>query len=85
MWVGFKIKMNYDIHVLGSLREKAKVFRTPKGQELVKLRKMIEKGDSSTFKDTVWENPHYLISSGDTPTILHVSSTLLLTCSVALF
>lgn len=45
-------------------------FRGPKSQDLVKLRKHIEKGDLKFVETTVWENPRYLISSGDTPSIL---------------
>ncbi|KAK9731186.1 hypothetical protein QE152_g13819 [Popillia japonica] len=45
-------------------------FRGPKSQDLVKLRKGIENGDLKFVDNTVWENPRYLISSGDTPSIL---------------
>lgn len=53
--------------------EKPSQFRGPKSQDLVKLRKAIEAGDMMFVKTTVWENPRYLISSGDTPSILQVS------------
>lgn len=53
--------------------EKSSQFRGPKSQDLVKLRKAIEAGDIGFVKATVWENPRYLISSGDTPSILQVS------------
>ncbi|XP_064608265.1 ankyrin repeat and LEM domain-containing protein 2-like [Liolophura sinensis] len=45
-------------------------FKAPKMPELVALRKLIEKGDEESFRETVWTNPRYLISSGDTPVIL---------------
>ena len=45
-------------------------FRGPKSQDLVKLRKAIENGDAKFVEDIIWENPRYLISSGDTPSIL---------------
>ncbi|GJQ65297.1 hypothetical protein Trydic_g7417 [Trypoxylus dichotomus] len=45
-------------------------FRGPKSQDLVRLRKGIECGDLKYVENTVWENPRYLISSGDTPSIL---------------
>uniref|UniRef100_A0A8D8R530 Ankyrin repeat and LEM domain-containing protein 2 n=1 Tax=Cacopsylla melanoneura TaxID=428564 RepID=A0A8D8R530_9HEMI len=49
--------------------EKPSPFKSLKSQELVKLRKLIEKGNE--VKKLVWENPRYLVSSGDFPTILH--------------
>lgn len=56
--------------------EKPSPFKGPKAQDLVRLRKVIECGDIYTFKTTVWDNPRYLISSGDTPSILQVCSLL---------
>lgn len=52
--------------------EKPSPFKGPKAQDLVRLRKMIECGDMFMFRVTVWDNPRYLISSGDTPAILQV-------------
>lgn len=63
-----------------SVGEKPSQFRGPKSQDLVKLRKAIENGDVHFVKTTVWENPRYLISSGDTPAILQV----ILYCTCAL-
>jgi hypothetical protein len=57
--------------------EKPSPFKGPKAQDLVRLRKMIECGDIDTFRITVWDNPRYLISSGDTPAILQVSRLVL--------
>ncbi|CAH0560246.1 unnamed protein product [Brassicogethes aeneus] len=50
--------------------EKASPFKGPKPQELVELRKAIENGLYKVVKDTIWQNPRYLVSSGDTPSIL---------------
>lgn len=50
--------------------EKISLFKGPKPQELVKLRKCIESGDIEAFTSAIWENPRYLVSSGDTPSIL---------------
>lgn len=36
------------------------------------LRKAIISQDKDKFKELVWSNPRYLISTGDTPTILQV-------------
>jgi hypothetical protein len=56
--------------------EKPSPFKGPKAQDLVRLRKVIECGDIHTLKTTVWDNPRYLVSSGDTPAILQVCSLL---------
>lgn len=53
--------------------EKASNFRGPTSQELVKFRKNIEQGKYDEVHSTVWTNPRYMISSGDTPTILKES------------
>ncbi|KAJ8919319.1 hypothetical protein NQ315_003903 [Exocentrus adspersus] len=53
-----------------TIGEKASPFKGPKPQELVELRKAIEAGLYKVVKDTVWQNPRYLVSSGDTPAIL---------------
>ncbi|KAL3215886.1 hypothetical protein MRX96_033359 [Rhipicephalus microplus] len=50
--------------------EKSSNYRAPKSQDLVQLRKAIEAGDATFFKQSVWSNPRYLVGSGDTPTIL---------------
>ncbi|XP_075154892.1 ankyrin repeat and LEM domain-containing protein 2 [Haematobia irritans] len=45
-------------------------FRAPTKQEFVRFRKMIEEGDYKRVKQQIWDNPRYLVSSGDTPTTL---------------
>ena len=40
--------------------------------ELTKLYNLVEKGDANEFERLVWTNPRYLISSGDSPTIVKV-------------
>lgn len=60
----------------GIVGEKPSPFKGPKAQDLVRLRKAIECGDIGTFTGTVWDNPRYLVSSGDTPAILQVGSLL---------
>ncbi|XP_017067411.1 ankyrin repeat and LEM domain-containing protein 2 homolog [Drosophila eugracilis] len=45
-------------------------FRAPTKQELVEFRKQIEGGHIERVKRIIWENPRFLISSGDTPTSL---------------
>ncbi|KAI8501412.1 mitotic nuclear envelope reassembly [Branchiostoma belcheri] len=54
--------------------EKANNFKAPKVPELNRLRKSFEQGDRVTFTETVWNNPRFLISSGDTPVILQEGS-----------
>uniref|UniRef100_A0AAZ3RIM2 LEM domain-containing protein n=1 Tax=Oncorhynchus tshawytscha TaxID=74940 RepID=A0AAZ3RIM2_ONCTS len=52
--------------------ERANEFRSPRTQDLTaKLRKAVEKGDKEAFSKLVWDNPRYLIGSGDNPTIVH--------------
>ncbi|XP_071087020.1 ankyrin repeat and LEM domain-containing protein 2-like [Haliotis cracherodii] len=46
-------------------------FKGPKTQDLTELRRTIERGDKNQFLSMVWSNPRYLVSSGDTPVILH--------------
>lgn len=57
-------------------RERANCFKSPRTQDLTaKLRKAVEKGDKEAFGELVWNNPRYLIGSGDNPTIVQVSQT----------
>lgn len=49
--------------------EKA-IFRAPTKQELIEFRKLIEAGEYEHVKSIIWDNPRYLVSSGDTPTAL---------------
>lgn len=44
--------------------------------ELTKLYNLVEKGDEKEFERLVWTNPRYLISSGDSPTIVKVNFPL---------
>ena len=44
--------------------------------ELTKLYNLAEKGNESEFERLVWTNPRYLISSGDSPTIVKVKFCL---------
>lgn len=48
-------------------------FKALTTQELIVFKRFIEAGDLKTVKDMVWENPRYLISSGDTPALLQVN------------
>ncbi|KAK7806438.1 hypothetical protein U0070_017975 [Myodes glareolus] len=52
-------------------KERANSYKSPRTQDLTaKLRKAVEKGDEHTFSDLIWNNPRYLIGSGDNPTIV---------------
>ena len=50
--------------------EKANNFPSLKTPALNKFRKLIEEGNKENFRESVWSNPRYLITSGDTPEIL---------------
>ncbi|XP_030380774.1 uncharacterized protein LOC115628717 isoform X2 [Scaptodrosophila lebanonensis] len=56
--------------ILPSLNAERPPFRAPIKQELADFRKLIEAGNYERVKRIVWENPRFLISSGDTPTSL---------------
>ncbi|XP_061391647.1 ankyrin repeat and LEM domain-containing protein 2 homolog [Musca vetustissima] len=45
-------------------------FRGPTKQELARFRKCIEADEYERVKQIIWDNPRYLVSSGDTPTSL---------------
>lgn len=47
-------------------------FKSLKRPEIYKFRRCIETGDYTSVKQLIWENPRYLISIGDTPTIMQV-------------
>ncbi|XP_029174873.1 ankyrin repeat and LEM domain-containing protein 2-like [Nylanderia fulva] len=55
-------------------QEKSSNFKAPETQELQAFKRLIKDGDLECVKKTVWKNPRYLISSGDTPAILQMGS-----------
>uniref|UniRef100_A0A3Q3XAM9 LEM domain-containing protein n=1 Tax=Mola mola TaxID=94237 RepID=A0A3Q3XAM9_MOLML len=62
-------KDNMEVDTIN--RERANSFKSPRTQDLTeKLRKAVEKGDEVAFSELVWNNPRYLIGSGDNPTIV---------------
>ncbi|XP_059046696.1 ankyrin repeat and LEM domain-containing protein 2 [Achroia grisella] len=54
--------------------EKPYPFKAPSPQDMVALRKAIEAGLATTVRDRVWENPRFLVSSGNTPAIMQEGS-----------
>ncbi|KAL4706699.1 hypothetical protein ACJJTC_014454 [Scirpophaga incertulas] len=54
--------------------EKPYPFKAPSPQDMVSLRKAIEAGLADTVRDRVWDNPRFLVSSGNTPSILQEGS-----------
>ncbi|XP_047027308.1 ankyrin repeat and LEM domain-containing protein 2 homolog isoform X2 [Helicoverpa zea] len=54
--------------------EKPYPFKAPSPQDMVALRKAIEAGLSTTVRDRVWDNPRFLVSSGNTPAIMQEGS-----------
>ncbi|XP_020859995.1 ankyrin repeat and LEM domain-containing protein 2 isoform X4 [Phascolarctos cinereus] len=54
-------------------KERANSFKSPRTQDLTaRLRKAVEKGDEAMFSELIWNNPRYLIGSGDNPTVVQV-------------
>ncbi|GAB1607277.1 ankyrin repeat and LEM domain-containing protein 2-like [Argonauta hians] len=49
-------------------------YRTTRTVELLKMRELIETGQTKQFKLLITANPFYLVSSGDTPPLLHVGA-----------
>ncbi|XP_063366130.1 ankyrin repeat and LEM domain-containing protein 2 homolog [Cydia amplana] len=60
-----------DSSVMG---EKPYPFKAPSPQDMVALRKSIEKGLLAAVRERVWDNPRYLVSSGNTPAIMQEGS-----------
>ncbi|KAH3842859.1 ankyrin repeat and LEM domain-containing protein 2-like [Dreissena polymorpha] len=52
-----------------SVSTESSPYKAPKPQDLAELRQAIETGDVKTFQAKVWDNPRYMVSSGDTPAI----------------
>ncbi|XP_043830635.1 ankyrin repeat and LEM domain-containing protein 2 [Dromiciops gliroides] len=52
-------------------KERANSFKSPRTQDLTsRLRTAVEKGDEAAFSELIWNNPRYLIGSGDNPTVV---------------
>lgn len=47
-------------------------FKSLKSEELVAFRRLIESGEFEKVKQAVNSNPRFLVSSGDTPSIIQV-------------
>jgi len=62
---------NHPVTVIA--QEQSSNFRAPSTQDLIAFKWLIESGDVKAVKNIVWENPRYLISSGDTPALLQVN------------
>ncbi|CAG9762865.1 unnamed protein product [Ceutorhynchus assimilis] len=56
--------------------EKSSPFRTPRPQELTEFRGKIENGAFNLVREMINYNPRYLVSSGDTPSILQEGARL---------
>lgn len=61
------------------LSDESNRFKTPKQEELNVLMNLIMQGDLENVKNLVWNNPKYLITSADAPTILKASARFLTT------
>lgn len=62
-----------------TIGEKASPFRTPRPQELTEFRSKIESGNLGYVHEMIDYNPRYLVSSGDTPSILQVRLKITIT------
>ncbi|XP_044747761.1 ankyrin repeat and LEM domain-containing protein 2 homolog isoform X2 [Coccinella septempunctata] len=72
--VDSSIDKKFPIESAQLIGEKQSPFKGPKPQDLIILRKAIEKGDYDRVYYIIWKNPRYLISNGDTPSILQEGS-----------
>lgn len=52
-------------------------FKSLKSEDLVAFRRLIESGELDKVKQAVNTNPRFLVSSGDTPSIIQVKHYLL--------
>ncbi|XP_068623068.1 ankyrin repeat and LEM domain-containing protein 2 homolog [Battus philenor] len=64
----------HDGNANSVMGEKPYPFKAPSPQDMVSLRKAIEAGLAVTVHDRVWDNPRFLVSSGNTPAILQEGS-----------
>ncbi|XP_022120937.2 ankyrin repeat and LEM domain-containing protein 2 homolog [Pieris rapae] len=64
----------HEGNVNSVMGEKPYPFKAPSPQDMVTLRKAIEAGLTCTVRDRVWDNPRYLVSSGNTPAIVQEGS-----------
>ncbi|KYN01665.1 PREDICTED: ankyrin repeat and LEM domain-containing protein 2 [Cyphomyrmex costatus] len=65
-------KQSSSNHPVTATVQESSNLKAPTTQELIAFKRLIENGDVKTVKNIVWENPGYLISSGDTPAILQM-------------
>lgn len=70
---GYKQSFYDHSMTVATVQEQSSNFKAPSTQELIIFKKLIEAGNLEAVKNIVWENPRYLISSGDTPAILQVN------------
>ncbi|XP_039313215.1 ankyrin repeat and LEM domain-containing protein 2 homolog isoform X2 [Solenopsis invicta] len=71
---GYKESTNNYSMTVATVKEQSSNFEAPSPQDLTAFKRLIQDGDLETVKNIVWENPRYLISSGDTPAILQMGS-----------
>ncbi|KAL9884960.1 ankyrin repeat and LEM domain-containing protein 2 [Glossina fuscipes fuscipes] len=68
---GYEVVQNkYNDNKASTISLEKAAFRLPTKHELIEFRKIIESGDCDRVKNIIWDNPRYLVSSGDTPTTL---------------
>ncbi|XP_036149311.1 ankyrin repeat and LEM domain-containing protein 2 isoform X2 [Monomorium pharaonis] len=71
---GYKQFSTNNYSTTATVQEQTSNFKAPSPQDLSAFKRLIESGNLEAVKNTAWENPRYLISSGDMPAILQMGS-----------
>ncbi|XP_011883163.1 PREDICTED: ankyrin repeat and LEM domain-containing protein 2 [Vollenhovia emeryi] len=64
-------EQSYGYSTVATAQEQSS-FKAPSMSDTIAFKRLVEKGNVEAVMAKVWENPRYLISSGDTPAILQM-------------
>lgn len=67
-------KNNTSNNLSNNVQSTSYNFKSLKSEDLVVFRRLIEGGEIEKVKQAVYSNPRFLVSSGDTPSIIQVKS-----------